>query len=282
MSDLSSQSPSIITILILSAQPQGLLDRRLDEEYREITEGLKQSQLRDRFQIVSKSAVRPRDFLRAMLECSPQIVHFAGQSSVEQGLAFEDEAGQRKFVDGAALAGTFKLFADRLQCVVLNACYSAAQVEAIAQHIPFVVGMEGDIERRTAIEFAVGFYAALGAGRSIDFAHQLGCSAIQLAGLSEHLVPVLKQSVQVSAASITPPLLFPPPSYAPVLLPALRGMDSQSLLALLKPVELTRNSGIYSPGLRALPPRGMVIPRAAYPGGDARESAKNGRWANWI
>ena len=238
MSDLASQSPSVITILMLSAQPQGKPDRRLDKECQEITAGLERSQFRDRFRFISKPAVRPRDFLRAMLECNPQIVHFAGQGNAKQGLAFEDERGLSQFVEAAALAGTFKLFADRLQCVVLNACYSATQTEAIAQHIPFVVGMDGDIEPQTAIEFAVGFYDALGAGRTIDFAHQIGCSAIQLAGMPEHLVPVLQQQTQASAASTTAPLWFSPAPYASVVLPALRGLESESLLELLKPVEL--------------------------------------------
>ncbi len=43
------------------------------------------------------------------------------------------------------------------------------------------------------IEFAIGFYTALGAGKSIEFSYQIGCSAIRLAGIPEHLTPVLKK-----------------------------------------------------------------------------------------
>ncbi len=46
----------------------------------------------------------------------------------------------------------------------------------------------GDI---AAIEFAVAFYDALGAGRSFEFAFRFGCNAIQLASISEHLTPQL-------------------------------------------------------------------------------------------
>jgi hypothetical protein len=49
---------------------------------------------------------------------------------------------------------------------------------------------------RAAIEFSIGFYDALLAGRPVDFAHKLGCSAIQMAGIPEHLTPVLKQKNQ--------------------------------------------------------------------------------------
>jgi hypothetical protein len=39
---------------------------------------------------------------------------------------------------------------------------------------------------QAAIEFSIGFYDALLAGRPVDFAYKLGCSAIQMAGIPEH------------------------------------------------------------------------------------------------
>jgi len=96
-------------------------------------------------------------------------------------------------VTGEALAGLFELFADQVQCVVLNACYSDVQAVAIARHIPYVIGMNAAIGDRAAIEFAISFYDALGAGREIPFAYKLGCNAIQLAGIPESLTPVLHQ-----------------------------------------------------------------------------------------
>ena len=127
-----------------------------------------------------------------MLDLNPQIVHFSGQGEAETGLVFEDESGQAKLIDAEALAGLFKLFAGKLQCVVLNACYSEPQAAAIAQHIPYVIGMSQAIEERAAIEFAVGFYDALGAGRDFEFAYEFGCSAARLNGTAG-LTPVLKK-----------------------------------------------------------------------------------------
>jgi hypothetical protein len=99
--------------------------------------------------------------------------------------------GQLKLVDSDALANLFKLFSTRVECVVLNACYSQVQAEAIAQHIDYVIGMSQVISDRAAIEFPVGFYMALGAGESIEFADELGCNAIQLEDIAEHLTLVL-------------------------------------------------------------------------------------------
>ncbi len=179
------------TILFLAANPQGTVALRLDRELRDIGEGLQRAQKRDRFNLEQRSAVRPRDIQRAMLDVEPQILHFSGHGAGEAGLVFEDESGNSQLVDGDALAGLFELFADKLNCVVLNGCYSEVQAQEIARHIPYVIGMNKAIGDTAAISFAVGFYDALGAGRDVEFAFKLGCAAIWLEGSAEHLTPVL-------------------------------------------------------------------------------------------
>ena len=69
-----------------------------------------------------------------------------------------------QLVDAEALAGLFRLFADTIKCVVLNACYSAIQAKAIVRHVEFVVGMDKEIGDSAAIEFSTAFYDALGSG----------------------------------------------------------------------------------------------------------------------
>jgi len=203
------------TILMLSANPKGTDPLRLDEERREIEAGLmERSRLRDNFCLITKTAVRPRDFQRAMLDLNPQIVHFSGHGGGEPGLVLEDDAGKVKFVDGEALAGLFSLFPN-LQCVVLNACYSEAQATAIAHHIPYVIGMNQAIGDKAAISFAVGFYDALGAGRDVEFAYKLGCAAIRLEGISEHLPPVLIKQSTTGSATVQSKLVVPSPPTPP-------------------------------------------------------------------
>jgi hypothetical protein len=80
-----------------------------------------------------------------------------------------------------------------VECVLLNACYSVLQAEAIALHIPYVIGMNQAVGDAAAREFAVGFYDALGAGRDIEFAYKSGCVAIQMANLPEQSIPQLKK-----------------------------------------------------------------------------------------
>jgi CHAT domain len=180
-------------ILILAANPKSTPTLRLDEEVREIDEGLRRANQRDRFHLEQRWAVRSRDVQNALLDLKPQVVHFSGPGDQESGLILEDEIGKAVTVSPEALAGLFELFADQVECVVLNACYSERQAEAIAHHIPYVVGMNQEIGDRAAIEFAVLFYAALGAGESVEFAYKFGCNAIRMAGIEEYLTPVLKQ-----------------------------------------------------------------------------------------
>lgn len=177
-------------ILVLSANPKGTKPLRLGEEIREIKDGLRRGRERERFIIESAEAVRYRDIRRAILDYEPHIVHFSGHG-LEEGLVFEDDTGREKLVDPQALAGLFELFGDQVECVLLNACYSEHQAKAIAQHINYVIGMSQAIGDKAAIEFAVGFYDALLAGRTVEIAYKFGCNAIQMASIPEHLTPQL-------------------------------------------------------------------------------------------
>jgi hypothetical protein len=179
-------------ILILTANPKNTDKLRLDEEVREIQAGLERAKKRDRFEIVTRWALRVDDLRRALLDNEPQIIHFSGHGAGEHGLALENSSGQMQLVSTESLVRLFELFKDTIECVVLNACYSEAQAEAIHQHVDYVVGMKKAIGDRAAIEFAVGFYDALGAGRSYADAYKFGCSAIDLEGIPESLTPVLR------------------------------------------------------------------------------------------
>lgn len=204
-----ANNPEVKKILILTANPKDTVKLRLDEEVRDIREGLQRSQQRDQFIIEQRWAVRPRDIQRALLDIEPQILHFLGHGTSNEGLVFEDNAGNAQFVTGEALASLFSLFAEYIECVVLNGCYSAEQAEAIVQYIPFVVGLSQAIERKAATEFAVGFYDALGNGRPIDFAHKLGCSAIQLGGYQVDAAPVLLQKPAETDSGSAPDIASP-------------------------------------------------------------------------
>ena len=158
--------------------------------------GLRRAKAREQFSIETAEAVRYRDIHRAILDYEPHILHFSGHGAGEEGLMFEDETGHEKLVDAEALAGLFELFADQLECIVLNACYSQVQAEEIAKHINYVIGMSQAIQDKAAIEFSVGFYDALLADKPVEFAYKLGCQLIRIAKMPGHLIPQLLKKKQ--------------------------------------------------------------------------------------
>ncbi|MCY7323545.1 MAG: CHAT domain-containing protein, partial [Phormidesmis sp. CAN_BIN36] len=180
-----------IKILILSANPKETDALRLGEEVREIEAAMERSRGRAQFELITKSAVRVDDLRRSLLDHEPQIVHFSGHGAGENGLVLENNAGKMQLVSTAALARLFKAFQATVNCVVMNACYSEVQAEAIYQHIDHVVGMNRALGDRAAIEFAKGFYDALGAGRSIEDAFEIGCTSLDLENIPESSTPVL-------------------------------------------------------------------------------------------
>lgn len=186
------------TILFLAANPKNTTPVDLQKEAKEIAEGLQRSKKGDKFQLEQHWAVTPREMQRAILDYKPEIVHFSGHGAGEGGLALEDEAGQIKLVNTKALAALFEAFKEYVECVILNACYSEVQANAIARHIPYVIGMNQAVGDNAAREFAVGFYDTLAAGESIEFAYKLGCVSISMAGIPEELTPVLKKRSDVS------------------------------------------------------------------------------------
>ena len=186
---------SNVSILFLAADPTDASRLRLSEEMREIQEKLQLGSERKRITFHQRMAVRPQDVSQALLDIKPQIVHFSGHGTRTGKLCFEDQAGKTHTIEPSALAELFKLVAVEVNCVLLNACYSKEQAIAIAKHIDYVIGMDRAVSDKAAIAFTVGFYQALGAGRSIEEAYRFGCVQIGLQDIPERLTPKLIKKV---------------------------------------------------------------------------------------
>jgi hypothetical protein len=180
-----------IKILFLASDPSDATRLRLGQELRDIREKLQLSKNRDKFVLESRESVRPGDITQAIFDIEPNIVHFSGHGLDTGELCFEDVLGNVQVVKPSALAELFELVADQVDCVVLNACHSENQAEAISEHIPFVVGMNNAIGDKAAIAFAAGFYKALGANHPIEKAYKFGRAEIGIEGIPENFTPVL-------------------------------------------------------------------------------------------
>jgi AAA-like domain/CHAT domain len=189
---MDDENENKIRILFLTAEPTDTARLRLGRELDDIKEKLGIAKLRERFLLEQRLSTRPEDISSAILNFNPHIVHFSGHGVSTGELCFENGSGKTQPVTHEALAGLFELVTEQVRCVVLNACYSDTQAKAIVQHIPFVIGMNKAIGDKAAIAFAVGFYQALGANRSIEDAYKFGCVEILLQRIPENLTPVLR------------------------------------------------------------------------------------------
>ncbi len=179
-----------IRLLMLAANPDTTRRLAVDEEARQIGEKLRLAQDRDAFTVTTCLAVRPADLLQYFNQHRPHIVHFSGHGSSAGEIVLSNGFGEHR-VSTEALTETFRVMKDNIRIVMLNACYSSTQAQAISRHIDFIIGMRSPIEDRAAIVFAAAFYSALGFQRSVQEAFDQAITAIMLHGLPGHLTPEL-------------------------------------------------------------------------------------------
>lgn len=167
-------------ILIVSANPKTTKPLRLEEEKRNIKEGLRAALHRDDFVIETSEATTIEMFERDMVEFKPNILHFCGHGADDLGILFESECGKASFVEGKPLAEYLGKFSSHLECVVLNACYSIKQAEDICNQIKYVVGMKEAVGDSDAIIFSTSFYQAIFAHKEYDEAFEIACAALKM------------------------------------------------------------------------------------------------------
>jgi hypothetical protein len=178
-------------VLFLAANPAGTTPLALDHEIREIEDKIRKSEYRDTLELISKWAVRPDDLLQLLNQHKPHVVHFSGHGSEQNEILLLTDAGTTQPVSSVALAELLRTLKDNIRVVVLNACFSRGQAEALVQNIDCAVGMNKAIGDQAAITFAASFYRALGFGRSVQEAFDQGKAALMLEGIPEDNTPEL-------------------------------------------------------------------------------------------
>lgn len=185
------EGTNMISILFLAANPSDATRLRLGEEVREIDQALRKTEFRGKLDIKQHWAVRVSDLQGYLLRHKPHLVHFSGHGSKLSEIILEDNSGRSHPVSVRALSKLFSVLKDNIRCVVLNACYSEPQARAIAEHIDCVIGMSKAIGDAAAISFAKAFYEAIGYGKDVKTAFELGCNLIDLENLDEQDTPRL-------------------------------------------------------------------------------------------
>jgi len=180
-----------IKILFLAANPSDTARLRLDEEFHSIDRALRAAEFRDRFELESHWAVRVEDVQGLLLRHKPDIVHFSGHGSAQNGIILQGRSGASFSIPISVLGQLFSALKENIRCVVLNACFTEEQAHIIIRQIDYVIGTSVEISDTAAICFSKAFYQALGYGKDIQTAFELGCLELDLEGMSVNEKPKL-------------------------------------------------------------------------------------------
>lgn len=161
-----------IRILFLSANPWTTSRILVDEEEREIFEGLQEGRYRDNFELHKHAAIRPKDLQRFLMMYEPHIVHFSGHGSRRHKIILGGTPGRGQEVDRQGLVEMFALYEKHVRLVFLNACFTRTQARSLSEVIDYAVGTGKAIADKGGVAFAGAFYRALGFGWSVKEAFQ--------------------------------------------------------------------------------------------------------------
>jgi hypothetical protein len=172
-----------IRILVVAAQPRGEAQLGVEEEWRELAQGL--GWLRRLGLVRLKRLVPPTlsHLSEILAKETFHVVHFIGHggfdpATLEGCLFFESDSGGVAAVNGLWLGAVLKQ-QESLGLVVLNACEGAREGAApftgvaqslVRQEIPAVVAMQHPVRDQDAIRFSRRFYGDLARRGSVDSA----------------------------------------------------------------------------------------------------------------
>jgi hypothetical protein len=197
---------SKVKVLFFAADPQSIDGRKrrllLDVEVRQIRRRIQAARYRDHLDWDAHWATRTRDLIYALNETHPQVVHFSGHGGpdglVLSGL-YEDSGHS---VDAGALARLFEAFRGDIRVVVLNACFSLPQAEAIARVVGCAIGTPCRIDDEAAITFSATFYQAIAFGHSVQVAFDQARAALALDHFDDRECPELVARPDVDPARL--------------------------------------------------------------------------------
>ncbi|MGR6320352.1 CHAT domain-containing protein [Micromonospora soli] len=197
----TSQAADPLRILYLTSSPLG--DLRVDKEVRNVKEAVRAATHRDMVAIEPMPAATGPDLLDGLTRFRPHVIHFSGHGN-ESMLSFD--GGTALAVGTTMTAATFVSALQAVdqppRLVVLNACKSEAQLEALTEVTSAAVGMSDKIKDTAAIRFAARFYAAIAEGQSIASALALSKVDLEIRGISGADLPTLRAASGVDPARL--------------------------------------------------------------------------------
>ncbi|WP_088893320.1 CHAT domain-containing tetratricopeptide repeat protein [Leptolyngbya ohadii] len=179
------------TILMLSANPESIDRLRREEEIKTIENALgratlarvKQSRSSTVFDsLLNKLNVRATDLSQELSTIQSSCICISGDEDGIEGLMLGSNFSKSESNHSGKLKSIvdfFRLHSERIDCVILNGCYSEEQARGIVQHIEFVIGISRELEHEKVIRFLSEFYYQLSLENTIQSSYSLGYNLLE-------------------------------------------------------------------------------------------------------
>jgi hypothetical protein len=171
-------TPRRITVLFVASNTKDLGQVDLLREHRDLQAEFDRGTQAGRFQLESLLAPRKRDLTRSLIRLRPRVVHFCGHGDEEGRIIIRDNDEDALPIDQRSLAGIIGTLKDDIRLVVLNACYTEKQAQALTVDIDCAIGMNREVVDKVAIEFAASFYMAVANGSFIKEAFDIAAKSV--------------------------------------------------------------------------------------------------------
>jgi hypothetical protein len=186
----ASNNPSSLKILMMTANPTGTAKLNLDKEHSAITQKIENHA--EKFQLLLRKAVSSDEFKEFSEQLKPNLLHFSGhgEKGNKSGIYVQnDDKNGDELIPLSGLEALFEYLKGEnvpLKVVLLNACYSEEQAQAIAKYVPYVMGTTVALRDTSAIAFSTGFYFKLAETNfNIEVAFKSGRTQAVMAGAAK-------------------------------------------------------------------------------------------------
>jgi hypothetical protein len=163
----------VTNIFFLSSNPKNAPELGVIQESEIIIQALERGRYRDNLNFYDRHLGTFAKLQQTLLDKQFHIVHISGHGTGD-GMVLQREDDSAHIIPSKTLMEEFNAYTPPIQCVILNACYSADQLTNLSCRVPFMIVMEGRINDSASIQFARGFYDAVAAGKSIRTAYEVG------------------------------------------------------------------------------------------------------------
>lgn len=175
-------------ILFISANPHWEARLDLAEELRLLMRAIKGRDV----ELMLLPAAQPAEVEVALEYERPDIVHFSGHATEEEGILLRNSEGETEELPPEKLRELLEREdGEQIKLVVLNACNTKACVDQLKDTVGAVIGTTELLADGAGKAFTKYFYRALAAGSAIRDAYEKATRSIRLAELDDVYVEAL-------------------------------------------------------------------------------------------